>query len=373
MKDLSAKFTKLPICVLLISLLATLALAGCSQSKEEAPDAPFSYSSGIDNRGFWEGVTATDFVELPENYNAIEVPKDTQTITDEALQAEIDSLLSSFSTANKIMDRAVVNGDTLNIDYVGSIGGVEFEGGNTAGAGSEVTIGTTSFIDDFLEQLVGHMPGETFNVEVTFPQEYNNGELAGKDAVFVVTINYISETVEPVLSNEFVATNLTGSYGWTTIDEMKNGLRVNLQRAATQDYIDTYITENSTVKSVPEKLMSYQEKGMINYYQQYADSYKMEFEEFMTTYLNASSTDELIENNLESLKETAGYTLIIQAIAEKQNIAPTDADVLNYFVKNVGTDDYSSYEEQYGMPYLKQITLTQMVLDHLINNAKIAS
>jgi len=87
----------------------------------------------------------------------------------------------------------VKDGDTVNIDYVGSVDGVEFEGGNTNGAGADLTIGSGSYIDDFEEQLIGAHPGDTVEVKVTFPENYGNEELNGKDAVFTVTVNGIYE------------------------------------------------------------------------------------------------------------------------------------------------------------------------------------
>ena len=85
----------------------------------------------------------------------------------------------------------VKDGDTVNIDYVGSVDGVEFAGGNTNGAGTSLKIGSGSYIDDFEEQLIGAHPGDTVEVNVTFPKEYGNEELNGKDAVFKVVINGI--------------------------------------------------------------------------------------------------------------------------------------------------------------------------------------
>ena len=87
----------------------------------------------------------------------------------------------------------VKDGDTVNIDYVGSVDGEEFEGGNTNGAGADLTIGSGSYIDDFEEQLIGAHPGDTVEVKVTFPENYGNEELNGKDAVFTVTVNGIYE------------------------------------------------------------------------------------------------------------------------------------------------------------------------------------
>lgn len=87
----------------------------------------------------------------------------------------------------------IENGDTVNIDYVGTVDGVEFDGGSTNGAGADLTIGSGRYIDDFEEQLIGSHPGDTVEVNVTFPEDYSTEELSGKDAVFEVVINGIYE------------------------------------------------------------------------------------------------------------------------------------------------------------------------------------
>ena len=85
----------------------------------------------------------------------------------------------------------VKDGDTVNIDYVGSVDGVEFDGGSTKGRGADLTIGSGTYIDDFEEQLIGAHPGDTVEVNVTFPENYGDEELNGKDALFVVEVNGI--------------------------------------------------------------------------------------------------------------------------------------------------------------------------------------
>ena len=95
---------------------------------------------------------------------------------------------TSYSTDSSL---TVEDGDTVNIDYVGSIDGVEFDGGNTQGNGTDLTIGSGRYIDDFEEQLSGAHPGDEVEVTVTFPDDYGNEELNGKEAVFDVTVNGI--------------------------------------------------------------------------------------------------------------------------------------------------------------------------------------
>lgn len=97
---------------------------------------------------------------------------------------------NSYSTDTSL---TVEDGDTVNIDYVGTVDGVEFDGGSTEGMGTDLVIGSGSYIDDFEEQLIGAHPGETVEVNVTFPDDYYSTDMAGKDAVFTVTINGIYE------------------------------------------------------------------------------------------------------------------------------------------------------------------------------------
>jgi len=341
--------------------------AGTDNTSEEpvndtsADNTAFSYSEGIDENGFFEGITALDYVEIFD-YKALTIPSDLHQISEDKLQAEIDNILTYYSTKEQVTNRAVVDGDTVNIDYVGSTDGVEFDGGSTSGAGTDVTIGVTSYIDDFLEQLIGHMPGETLNVEVTFPDVYQNESLQGKDAVFVTTINYIVETEQPELTDDFVETNLTASYGWKTVAEMKEDISAELKETAIQPFISEYMTNEVTISSVPDKLTEYQEKAMLQYYRDGAEYYSMEFEEFISV-MGVSSVDELIESNRDSYLQSAKYTLVAQAVAEDADISVSEDDMVGYF------NDYSQYEEKYGLPYLKQIVLFQKVISYIIDNA----
>lgn len=107
---------------------------------------------------------------------------------DESDSDSTDTDTTTYSTDSSL---TVEDGDTVNIDYVGSIDGVEFDGGNTNGAGADLTIGSGTYIDDFEEQLIGAHPGDTVEVNVTFPEEYHSADLAGKDALFVVEVNGI--------------------------------------------------------------------------------------------------------------------------------------------------------------------------------------
>ncbi|WP_434311662.1 trigger factor [Hominifimenecus sp. rT4P-3] len=341
-----------------------------STSAAAETTAAYQYSEGLTEDGFFENLRALDYVTLP-SYQGIEIPADVHTITEEKIQTSIDTQLSAYAKAEQVTDRAVVDGDTVNIDYVGSIDGVEFEGGTTRGAGTSVTIGVTNYIDDFLEQLIGHKPGETIQVEVTFPENYGKEELNGKDAVFVTTINYIEgEMITPELTDDFVKENFQAQYGWNTADEMKEGIRSDLQKSAESEFIWNYLMENSTISEVPEAVLEYEKGQMIQYYTSNAAMYGVDLNTFLTTMMGVASVDELVEKSAEDLNNSAKRRMIVQAIAEDASLGVTEEDLILYFTENMGTADYRSYEEFYGEGYLKMILLNEQVTNLLIENAK---
>ena len=371
--SLKKKFYLVVLCVLTIALFA-----GCGEKPESTsdsenadgltPDAStFDFSAGFDKDGMWKDVRALDIVELLD-YKNIEIPVDIHTVHEEDIDAQIDSLLASHMTSEDITDRAVVDGDTINIDYVGSVDGVEFDGGTTNGAGSEVTIGVTNFIDDFLEQLIGHMPGENFDINVTFPEDYHAEDLKGKDAVFNVTINYIVESFAPELTDDFVAENFSEVSGWTTVSELTDGIRSNLQKNAIAKYLQEYILSNSTVETVPDSVFDYNEELMINYYAENAASYGVDLDEFLATYIGVSTIEELKEKEYDGNVDVCKYTLVIQAIAEDSDILLSNEELASYFEENAGSSDYSTYEDEYGLPYIKHIVMEGVVMNLLQEN-----
>ena len=354
--------------------LAPILLAGCDSSVGGSKGAAaFSYSEGIDKNGFWKGIKALDYVE-GFDYRAVDVPADAHQVPESTLQMQIDALIAGYITRELVMDRAVADGDTVNIDYEGKIDGVVFEGGSTMGVGVEATIGpagvadgTESFLDGFLEQLVGRMPGEMIEIEVSFPADYTNKALRGKTAVFETTINHIVEMDE--LTDGFVAKNLASSKGWTTIEEMRAGLRSNIQKNLVQQYLYQYLRTEVPVKSIPGPLMEYQEKALLDGYKEYADFYGLELEEYLQEYEDISSVEECLEKGHSDLVENATYLLVVQAVAEDTGMSVSDEDLTKYFTEQMWTRDYSPQVEQYGMPYVKQTVLCQKVLDYLADNA----
>ena len=252
---------------------------------------------------------------------------------------------------------------------MGSVDGTEFEGGSTQGNGTVVTIGVTQYIDDFLDQLVGHKPGETFDVNVTFPEDYGVEELNGKDAVFSVTINYIQETKQPNVTDEWVEQTLKGKYGWTTVAEMDKEIRDSLQYKHSADYVRNYILENSEVSEIPASIVDQQAAQLVYQYEYYANMYGTDLASFLKMSADVETTDELVEKNKESLTDAAKVYLVFQAVAEDAGIEVTPDELTNYLTSVSGNSDTASLETKYGKGYLALQALVQKTGEYLVSQA----
>ena len=182
--------------LLSLCLCLMLAFTGCSKNDSTADDNSTTENTTVASNGE---------VTLGE-YKGIEVVMESTDVTDAEIQVRLDNFVASNATVEEITDRTdVQDGDVANIDYVGKIDGEAFDGGSAEG--TDLTIGSGTFIDGFEEQLVGATVGETIDINVTFPENYTSKDLAGKEATFTVTINSIGKSVTPELTDELVAAN----------------------------------------------------------------------------------------------------------------------------------------------------------------------
>ena len=303
---------------------ASASASASASSSTSASAESIDYSKGLAENGHIDGVTALDYVTLPADYAAIPLAAGTADVSDEDVQAQIDSIMAQYAKPEQITDRAIEDGDQVNIDYSGSIDGEKFDGGTASS--QSVQAGSAQFIDDFLTQIIGHTPGETFDVEVTFPDPYeNNPDLAGKDAVFEVTINYIEgEDVTPEFSDDFVKENLTASYGWESADDVRDSIREDLRQSQIFQFIWNYMIENSTVSEVPQAVLDFQSGAMLNQLKSQASMYGIDSATFLQA-MGVASEEAFLEQYAEDIKSSATQLLIIQAIAEDAKLKADDA------------------------------------------------
>jgi len=360
-----------------------LQLAGCSFFQKDGADANaesgvsiygkvsdfdyenFDYSAGLDENGYWSGVKALDHVKLPEDAAAIPVPKAEVQPTSEEIQAEIDNLLRMNAATTQVTNRAAANGDTVNIDYTGTVDGVAFNGG--AAAGYDLTLGSGSFIDGFEDQVVGHTPGETFDVKVTFPDGYgdttdaegNTMTLSNQKAVFSVTLNYISETVLPTLNDEWVDASFGATDDIHTVADLEALCSELLTDANIKDYVMDYLMKNSEFKALPEVITDYQVNQCLNYYNTMAKYYGYGLEDFVKETAGYENADALLASMDANLERYSQEALLYQAVAESLSITPTQEQL----------DRYASYNEVYGENYCRMVALMDAVSETLRTGA----
>ncbi|MDD2992153.1 MAG: FKBP-type peptidyl-prolyl cis-trans isomerase [Pygmaiobacter sp.] len=374
------------------ALVVLLALSGCGQSAvapsgsataensasgstsststpttaATAKAPPYNYSEGLTDSGYLVDVTPSDYVTLPA-YKGVSLSAADLTVTDAEVQTEIDTILSGYATKSKNTSRAVADGDTVNIDYVGTVDGVAFTGGDTGGKGTTVTIGTTQYIDNFLQQLIGHNPGETFDVTVTFPDPYTQDTtLSGKQAVFSTTINYIEESTPATLDDAFVKSYLSSKYGGcTTVAEFKTAVQDSLTQSKQYKTVWNQLLSSASFSTLPQAAVDIATQHAADRLSAMAASYGVTVDTILQSsgyatiddYKNAATTKASSENRVQR-------ELLAQAIAEDAGLTVTDADISTL----VGAKDISSYVDYYGAGYLHQQALYDKIVHYVLDH-----
>lgn len=366
------------------ALAAALALAisaaGCGASSSEATSSVlgpaanydyqnFTYSQGLDTNGHWEGVTALDYVTLPEDFASISLRKSDVEPSEEDLQAQWDSLLDSYRINQPVTGRAAEEGDIANIDYSGTVDGVVFTGGTAEGY--DLTLGSGRMIPGFEDQIIGHNVGDNFDVTVTFPDDYgdstdeagNTITLSGKEAVFNVTLNSLSVSVLPEATDAWVEENFGELNDLHTVDQVDQYFYDALYQSNLTNAIVDYLTEESKVSSIPDVVLNYQVNSQLSYYNNYASMFGYStLDEFLSGFLGYDSADALLADTEQDILTSCNQLLIFQAVAESLNLAPTDADL----------ETYASYTETMGEGYVHLLALQDRVLATLREGAQVA-
>lgn len=362
-------------------LALALSLAGCgasssSSSSSQAASGSSSavedhsdvYSAYLNDDGTLKGVDSAALVTLPQ-YKGITVPAEEYTITDDELNTQINSILDQYATYDQITDRAIADGDVVNIDYVGTVDGEEFSGGNTNGRGTLVTAGSDAYIDDFLTQIIGHTPGEKFDVNVTFPDPYeNNPDLAGKAAVFHTTINYIQgDKHVPELTDEFVSqTSALADYG--TAQGMKDTIRTSMEDNKADNYVLQKVLDECQFSEFPADLVDQLVDVSMAQFESQASAYGLDMETARSM-MGYESEDAQREAMTASAQEQLKTVVMLEAIAKAEGLTVDEDALTNYFSTNVGTSDYSAYQTYYGRGYLCQAVLLDSAMDLVTSSA----
>ena len=300
-------------------------------------------------------------VQLGE-YKGIEIEKTSAEITDEEVDAQIKIEQDRNARMITIESRPVQDGDIVNIDFEGTIEGKAFDGGK--GEDYPLTIGSHAFVDGYEEQVIGHSIGDTFDVTVTFPDEYQASDLAGKEAVFKTTVRSIKEKDLPALDDEF-ASEVSE---FETFEEYKNNVKETLAknkadqaRITDQNNCLEKLLETTEVE-LPELMVQTRIDDMMSEYSQRMQAQGLTLEQYF------QYTGMTMDSFRESLKEDAERnlksSLVLEAVAKAENIEVTEEDT---------EKEIEQIAESYGMPYDDfKAYVTDDIKENIGNNLKIS-
>ena len=293
-------------------------------------------------------------------------------VTDEDIQAEIDSRLAEAATTKTVKKGKVKKGDTIVIDYTGRIDGKEFDGGSAQD--QDLEIGSGSMIPGFEDGLIGKKIGKTCKINVTFPEDYQAAEVAGKDAEFEIKIKSKKETVTPKYDEKFIKKNSKyknkKDYEKSIRKELTKQKKEEAENQLRED-LWSKVLEKSKVKKYPKELLTEETEIMKQQYEQMASQYGSTPEQMGIT------EDQYKEFAKESLKEK----LALHAIAKKEHLKISKKDRKAFYKKILKENDVTEkeFEKYTGMTvedYVKQNNmedqiLREKVLDYVEDNAKV--
>lgn len=342
---------KKKILALAVGVLMAASLAGCSQ--------------GLSNK----------YITV-DKYKGLEVPKvDTEKVTDKSVESVINSKLTSTATKEDVKDRAAKSGDTVNIDFKGSVDGKEFQGGSAEKQdlklGSGQYIGPNGDYKGFEEQIVGHKAGDSFDITVQFPSNYTNKDMENKVAVFNTKLNSIAVEHVPELTDGWVKKNSKTS---KTVEDYKKEVKKQLednnkksaQNSLQKEVLDALL-DQTHVKGYPEKEVDKQIKSINDYYQNMAKAYKLEFKDFIKQYLGVSE-DDFNKQAKDAARMTVKTSMACELVAKKKNLIPSDKEYdkeIKKIASGAGFKNVQDFKKQVGEDVIKSTILQQKVVEYL--------
>lgn len=308
-------------------------------------------------------------------YKGIEISKVDNTVSEEDVEARLNEMVNRNARLTSVEDKALESGDTAVIDFEGFENGVAFEGGK--GENYNLVIGSNTFIPGFEDQLVGKKAGEEVEVNVTFPETYHAENLAGKPVVFNVKVNDVKVKEVPALDDEFAKDTTE----FETLAELRADVKAKLEEQAKnaadaemRNALVEKVSANTEVE-VPEAMVQHQIDNMLmelNYQLQYQG---LNLEQLLQ--MTGRGLDELREERRADAERLVKSSLVLEAIAEKENVEANDADVDDELEKmaamyNMEVEKIKSSLRETDIEDIKGQIKIRKTLDLLVENATIA-
>ena len=308
------------------------------------------------------------------DYKGLTVEVTKQEVTDADIDARIEQDRQKVARTVDVEGRALENGDTVNLDYAGSVDGVAFEGGTAEG--QTLTLGSNQFIPGFEEQMVGMNIGEEKDLNVTFPEQYHAAELAGKAAVFHVKVNSATHTELPELNDEFAA----DASEYNTFAEYKDSIVKELNEKAAKNNevaVENALVEKATANAqmdIPEAMIRDQVNYILREMQMRMAYQGLRLEDYLK--YTGQTVEQLADMYKGEAEQRVKMELTLEAIRKAEGVEPTDEDVQKQIAEQAErmgqkVEDFEKTftDEQRG--YLKDSAAIQKVVELLKKDCKV--
>ncbi|MBQ4563484.1 MAG: FKBP-type peptidyl-prolyl cis-trans isomerase [Lachnospiraceae bacterium] len=370
---LKKKKQKRILCIVLSVVLVAVAAIGIGIGVKIA-NRPFTlkYSKYLTADGKIKDVNIADYVKLGDMKEILKANKDEVIPTEQEVHVQMMQTISDGKKLNEDKLLTVADGDYINLDYVGYIGDKAFEGGDTEEKGTDLVIGSGSYIDGFEEQLIGHHPDEKFEIKVTFPEDYSNEELKGKEATFKIVINGIYQLN---LDDEKVKKKTE----YETVNEFKEETEKKMRQDRMRTALWDALYEKCEVTGYPEAYFQNLQDVMYVLYEQQYEYYNALYTQYYGYEMWKSIEDyygmtvsELKEELKDLAKEQADQVMIAQMIFEQEGLTISDEEREEYLV-NYGykADAYDEAVENSGKGYIEQGAMVLAVTNYLVEKMEV--
>ena len=306
-------------------------------------------------------------------YKGIEVQKADMTVTDQDVEDAVRRELEKDSRLVTVTDRAAKDGDTVKIDFDGSVDGVAFDGGK--GENYPLQLGSGSFIPGFEDQIVGHNAGDAFDVEVTFPEDYHAKELAGKAAVFKTVLHEIQTREVPELTDAYA-----DDKGFDSVDAFREDVKQKLTdakaksaAAANENAVIGKVVENAQIE-LPEPMVETQVEQMIDDYARRMQSQGLQLDQYME--YTGMTMDKLKEQFHPQAVRNLKTRLTLEKVVEAENIEVSE-EAIEAEIKRMAEQykvDFEKMQEFMSDEDKKNISMDlkiQEAVDFLVAEAKL--
>lgn len=327
------------------------------------------------------------YVTLPE-YKGVEVEVDRSKleVKDEDVESYISSLLSKYAETENITEGVTASGDTVTLDYSGKLNGEAFSGGTATD--TTYTIGSGKFISDLDQGLIGLNVGQEYDIPCTFPADYSNSDLAGKEVVFVVTVKAIQKSTLPELTDAWVAENAADmEVQATNVAELRSYVQDYLKTQAETTFLSTKyqavyakVSENLTPSGYPQEeldgLVSTLKSNVESEFNSYGSAYGIsDLDTYISQVYGFETQDDFNNYALEYAQQYLLEKMVLTLIASQENISVSADEITNMGAQLADYYGYTDYQEildNYGNEMNSEVgyeVLYQKTQEFLTDNA----